>query len=327
MGANRELKRALESNWAGKTAETELLAVARRLRAEHWRLQQAAGIDWIPSNDFSLYDQMLDACRLVGAIPERFRALGTGLEAYFAMARGEPNRSMRAMEMTKWFDTNYHYLVPELEKGQEFHLASTKPFDEFAEALALGIRTVPVLIGPLTFLQLAKTGGAKFNRFGLMARLVPVYVEVLRRLREGARMNGSSWTNPRSPSICAAALAAARDAYAALRTAAPGLHILLATYFGGLGDNLSAVCRLPVDALHVNAVRAPAELDRWLTELPPTMALSLGVVDGRNVWKNDYDTSLDLLRRAQAALGSERLLVSPSCSLLHVPHAWTGKSA
>ncbi len=320
MGANRELKRALESTWAGKTAETELLAVARRLRAEHWRLQQAAGIDWIPSNDFSLYDQMLDACRLVGAIPERFRALGTGLEAYFAMARGEPSGSIRAMEMTKWFDTNYHYLVSELEKGQEFHLASTKPFDEFAEALALGIRTVPVLIGPLTFLQLAKTSGAGFNRFGLMARLVPVYAEALRRLREA----GAEWVQLDEPAFAldldAAALAAARDAYAALRTAAPGLRILLATYFGGLGDNLSAVCRLPVDALHVDAVRAPAELDRWLAELPPTMALSLGVVDGRNVWKNDYDASLDLLRRAQAALGSERLLVSPSCSLLHVPH-------
>ena len=320
MGANRELKRALESTWAGKTTEADLQETARRLRAEHWRLQEAAGIDWIPSNDFSFYDQMLDTCRLVDAVPERFRALGTGLAAYFAMARGGESGGIRAMEMTKWFDTNYHYLVPELEKGQAFRLASDKPFAEFAEALALGVRTVPVLIGPVTFLRLAKASGAPFDRFSLMPRLVPVYAEILRKLRG----LGAEWVQMDEPAFCldleAGQGEAAREAYAALRQAAPDLKILLATYFGGLAENLSAACRLPVDALHVDAVRAPEEFPRWLEELPSGMALSLGVVDGRNVWKNEYDVSLDLLRRAVAELGADRVLVSPSCSLLHAPH-------
>ena len=321
MGANRELKRALESTWSGKTPEADLLDTARRLRAEHWQLQKAAGIDWIPSNDFSLYDQMLDMCRLVGAVPERFRAFGHGLRACFAMARGGESGSIRAMDMTKWFDTNYQYLVPELEKNQAFQLASEKPFEEFAEAMALGIRTVPVLVGPLTFLRLAKAAGTGFDLFSLMPRLVPVYAAALRRLRE----LGAEWVQMDEPAYCldleAGQLSAAQEAYEELRRAAPDLKIMLATYFGGLGENLSAVCRLPVDALHVDAVRAPQELDRWLAELPPSMALSLGVVDGRNVWKNEYDVSLDLLRRALAALGGGRLLVSPSCSLLHAPHS------
>lgn len=320
MGANRELKRALESFWAGKTTEAELLETTRRLRAENWRIQKEAGIDWIPSNDFSLYDQMLDTCMLVGAIPERFRTLGKGMSAYFAMARGGESGAIRAMEMTKWFDTNYHYLVPELDNSQAFQLASEKPFDEFAEAKALGIRTVPVLVGPLTFLRLAKAVGTGFDLFSLMPRLVPVYTAALRRLHE----LGAEWVQVDEPAFCldleAGQISAAREAYEELRRFVPDVKIMLATYFGGLGNNLSAVCRLPVDALHVDAVRAPQELDRWLAELPPLMALSLGVVDGRNVWKNEYDVSLDLLRRALAALGGGRLLVSPSCSLLHSPH-------
>ncbi|MDD2241013.1 MAG: 5-methyltetrahydropteroyltriglutamate--homocysteine S-methyltransferase [Kiritimatiellae bacterium] len=323
IGANRELKRALESTWAGKTSSTELLDTARRLRAENWRLQQAAGIDLIPSNDFSLYDQMLDTCLLVGAVPPRFSPPGeaSDLTPYFAMARGGDHGAARALEMTKWFDTNYHYLVPELSADQSFHLASTKPFDEFAEALALGIRTMPVLIGPLTFLQLAKPSGADFDRFSLLPRLVPVYAEALRRLHD----LGAHWVQLDEPAFCLdlapAQLTAAREAYADLRQAAPDLRLMLATYFGGLGDNVAAVCNLPVDALHLDAVRAPEDLERCLAEVPPAMALSIGVVDGRNVWKNDFDASLILLRRALTALGPERLFVSPSCSLLHSPYS------
>src|ERR1041385_8009734 len=188
IGAKRELKRALESFWSHKTSEAQLLDTARAIRAENWRIQQAAGIDLIPSNDFSLYDHMLDTCALVGAVPERFHWQGgnVDLTTYFAMARGLSGSAHEdgshggpatPLEMTKWFDTNYHYLVPELRAGQDFKLSSTKPFDEFAEALALGIRTVPVLVGPVTFLWLAKTRGETFDRLSSLPKLLPVYAE------------------------------------------------------------------------------------------------------------------------------------------------------
>lgn len=332
IGAKRELKRVLESFWAGKAGEAQLRETAKEIRAENWRRQQAAGIDLIPSNDFSFYDQMLDASVLVGAVPERFHWPGNNvdLKTYFTMARGAAQAddcgtcgshgaATTAMEMTKWFDTNYHYLVPELHPGQIFRLSSTKPFDEFAEALLLGIRTVPVIIGPLTFLLLAKTRGENFDRLTLLPKLLPVYVEILQRLQK----LGATWVQLDEPTLCLDLAPGQRAAFAAaykqLREAVPGLKLLLATYFGDLRDNLSTACRLPVDALHLDAVRAPHELDRWLAELPATMELSLGIVDGRNIWRNDFEGSLKFLRLAAKAVGPERLMVSPSCSLLHSP--------
>jgi 5-methyltetrahydropteroyltriglutamate--homocysteine methyltransferase len=332
IGAKRELKRALESTWAKRITKTQLAETAKAIRAENWRAQQAAGIDLIPSNDFSLYDQMLDTSALIGAVPERFHWQGdkVNLATYFAMARGVTSSGAAhadcnhgslatALEMTKWFDTNYHYIVPELHAGQTFQLACTKPFDEFAEALALGIRTVPVIIGPLTFLLLAKTRGQNFDPLWLLPKLLPVYAEVLRRLQK----QGAEWVQLDEPALCLDLTpeqrAAFATAYAQLREAVPGLKILLATYFGELRDNLPTACRLPVDALHFDAVRAPHELDRLLAELPTTMQLSLGVVDGRNIWRNDFEDSLKLLRTAVKAIGNERLIVSPSCSLLHSP--------
>ena len=332
IGAKRELKRALESFWSGRIDEEQLLETGRAIRAANWRTQQAAEIDLIPSNDFSLYDQMLDTCALVGAVPERFHWSGgkVDLKTCFAMARGlaasdggcpccGKRHATSALEMTKWFDTNYHYLVPELHPGQTFRLASTKPFDEFVEALALGIHTVPVLIGPVTFLLLAKTRDQNFDRLTLVTKLVPVYSEVLSRLYG----QGAGWVQLDEPALCLDLTAEQRSAfvaaYAQLREGAPDLRLLLATYFGGLGDNLATACQLPVDALHVDAVRAPHELDRWLAALPPTMQLSLGLVDGRNIWRNDFERSLRLLRKAASAIGTDRLIVSPSCSLLHSP--------
>jgi 5-methyltetrahydropteroyltriglutamate--homocysteine methyltransferase len=333
MGAKRELKRALESFWAKKTSETQLLETAKAIRVENWQRQRAAGIDLIPSNDFSLYDQMLDTCALLGAVPERFHWRGgqVDLATYFTMARGVSGQGddcgscgapAVALEMTKWFDTNYHYLVPELHEGQIFQLSSTKPFDEFAEALALGIRTVPVLIGPMTFLLLGKARGQNseaFDRFSLLAQLLPVYVEVLRRLQA----QGAEWVQLDEPALCLDLTPQQRSAldasYEQLREAVPGLKLLLAVYFGDLRDNLAMACKLPVNMIHFDAVRAPHELDRLLAALPPTMMLSLGVVDGRNVWRNDFEHSLRLLRKTEAVIGSERLIVSPSCSLLHSP--------
>jgi 5-methyltetrahydropteroyltriglutamate--homocysteine methyltransferase len=333
IGAKRELKRALESFWARKTSETQLLETAKAIRVENWQRQRAAGIDLIPSNDFSLYDQMLDTCALLGAVPERFHWRGgqVDLPTYFTMARGVSGKGddcgscgapAVALEMTKWFDTNYHYLVPELHEGQIFQLSSTKPFDEFAEALALGIRTVPVLIGPMTFLLLGKARGQNseaFDRFSLLAQLLPVYVEVLRRLQA----QGGEWVQLDEPALCLDLTPQQRSAldasYEQLREAVPGLKLLLAVYFGDLRDNLATACKLSVNMIHFDAVRAPHELDRLLSALPPTMMLSLGVVDGRNVWRNDFERSLRLLRKAEEVIGSERLIVSPSCSLLHSP--------
>src|SRR2546427_357001 len=332
IGTKRELKRALESFWSSKTDEAQLLETAKAIRAENWRTQQAAGIDLIPSNDFSLYDHVLDTCALVGAVPERFHWSGgnVDLKTYFAMARGlaasdascpgcGKAHSTNALEMTKWFDTNYHYLVPELHKDQTFQLSCTKPFDEFADALALGIRTMPVFVGPLTFLLLGKTRGEGFDRFSSLPKLLPVYAQVLCRLRD----QGAEWVELDEPALCLDLTTEQRAAFVAaytqLREAAPGLKLLLATYFGDLRDNLATACQLPVDALHFDAVRAPHELDRLLAALPSAMQLSLGVVDGRNIWRNDFERSLNLLRQAAAAIGNDRLIVSPSCSLLHSP--------
>jgi 5-methyltetrahydropteroyltriglutamate--homocysteine methyltransferase len=332
IGAKRELKRALESGWAKRINEAQLAEAAKAIRAENWRIQQAAGIDLIPSNDFSLYDQMLDTCALVGAVPERFHWQGdnVNLTTYFAMARGVSQQNDQhagcdhgnpatALEMTKWFDTNYHYLVPELDKGQSFRLASTKPFDEFAEALALGIGTVPVIIGPLTFLLLAKKRGENFDRLSLLPKLLPVYAEILRRLKA----QGAEWVQLDEPALCLDLTQEKRAAflsvYQQLRQTAPGIKLLLATYFGELRDNLPTACKLSVDALHFDAVRAPLELDRLLGELPASMQLSLGVVDGRNIWRNNFEGSLGILRKAANSIGHDRLLVSPSCSLLHSP--------
>ncbi len=329
IGAARELKWALERHWAGALGEDALLAAAADLRRRHWLLQRAAGIDHIPSNDFALYDHVLDTALMVGCVPERFGWDGgaVGPELAFAMARGRPAGPGRpaaaALEMTKWFDTNYHYLVPELAAGQTFRLAGRKPIDEFQEALALGVRTRPVLLGPVTFLLLAKhrrEGGS--DRAGQLERLealLPVYGAALRGLREA----GADWVQLDEPCLVGdlpvAALEALERAYGELAAAAPGLRLLLATYFGGLGPNLEAACALPVDGLAVDCVRAPDGLPRVLDVLPEGMVLQLGVVDGRNVWRTDPDRALALVRSATDRLGGERVQVAPSCSLLHVP--------
>lgn len=333
IGSKRELKRALESYWSRKTSQAQLLETAKEIRAVNWQRQHAAGIDLIPSNDFSFYDQMLDLCALVGAVPERFQPSteDVDLDTYFSMARGVAGGNedgagtpVVAMEMTKWFDTNYHYLVPELQEGQTFRLSSTKPFDEFSEALALGIKTVPVLMGPVTFLLLGKARGQQqdegLDRLSLLKNLWPVYAEVLRRL-QGL---GAEWVQLDEPALCLDLSSEQRAqlsaVYQQLRESAPGLKLILGTYFGDLRDNLATACQLPVDMLHFDAVRAPHELDRLLGGLPATMKLSLGVVDGRNVWRNDYAQSLSLIEKATRAIGPERVMVSPSCSLLHSPH-------
>jgi 5-methyltetrahydropteroyltriglutamate--homocysteine methyltransferase len=325
LGAARELKRATEGYWSGKVSREQLIATGAELRRRHWQLQQSLGVDRIPSNDFSFYDRVLDTCALVGAVPPRYQWKGdrVDLDTYFAMARGsqKQGRDVTAMEMTKWFDTNYHYIVPEFERGQTFRLASTKPVDEYREAKALGIDTTPVLVGPVTYLLLGKTKGTSFDRLTLLDALLPVYGEVLAALAAA----GASWVQLDEPCLALDRSGAERAAYARayeyLAGHAGKARLLLATYFAGLGDNLSTALALPVHGLHVDLVRAPRQLDALLAAWPASgdRVLSAGVVDGRNIWRADLEAQLALLEHAAAKVGKDHLWVAPSCSLLHVP--------
>jgi 5-methyltetrahydropteroyltriglutamate--homocysteine methyltransferase len=319
IGARRDLKRAVEDYWAGNLDPEELQSTAAGLRRQHWELQRELGIEHVPSNDFSLYDHVLDTAAMLGAVPKRFGwSSGTvDLPTYFAMARG--TEEIPPLDMTKWFDTNYHYLVPEFEPGMKFKLASTKPIDHFQEALKLGIHTRPVLLGPLTFLLLGKSKSAKVRPLGLLEKLLPVYEEVLRRLAHA----GADWVQVDEPVLALdlpkEVLPALESACARLSAVSDRIRVCLATYFGDLRENLEATLKLPVAAVHLDLVRAPEQLDRALDLTPQGMMLSLGAIDGRNVWRADLDRALGLLERAAARLGSDRIIVAPSCSLLHCP--------
>ena len=331
IGPRRELKFALEAYWSGRIDRAALLDTAACLRAANWADQAARGVTVIPSNDFSLYDQMLDTAVMVGAVPERYGWTGgmISLESYFAMARGADGDlcgcghhgqgGVQALEMTKWFDTNYHYLVPELGPGQRFMLASMKPVDEFREARALGIHTRPVLIGPVTFLKLAK-GDAGFDCLALIDRLLPVYVDMLKLLAA----NGADWAQMDEPILATDLDESARTAlvrtYGLIASAVPNLKIMLTSYFGPLGDNLDLAVSLPAAGLHLDLVRGHADPDEIGRRLPDGKVLSLGIVDGRNVWRADLDACLDRLRPIAARRGLDHVQLAPSCSLLHVPH-------
>jgi 5-methyltetrahydropteroyltriglutamate--homocysteine methyltransferase len=325
IGARRELKKALEDYWAGTRDEASLLATARALRLAAWQLQQRQGITQIPSNDFSLYDHVLDAIAMVGAVPARYGGPGEHVdtETYFAMARGRKAGAGRAgapaMEMTKWFDTNYHYIVPEFEAGQRFRLASTKAVDEYLEARAAGVETRPVLLGPVSFLLLGKSKEGAPRPLALLEPVVEIYVEVLRRLAAA----GATWVQLDEPCLVLdlgdAERAAYARAYARLRADAPGLKVLVATYFGELRQNLELALGLPIAALHLDLVRGAGQLDAVLAAAPAGLVLSLGLVDGRNVWRTDLEPALNAVNRAVDARGAGGVWVAPSCSLLHAP--------
>ncbi len=326
IGANRELKRACENYWSGKTSRKNLLQVGKNLRLENWKLQQACGINLIPSNDFSFYDHVLDMSFTVGAIPERYQNVifekgESELDLYFAMARGyqRNNLDITAMEMTKWFDTNYHYIVPEFHKNQEFKLFSTKIIDDFYEAKQAGITTKPVILGPVSYLLLGKEKEEGFDRIDLIENLLPVYWQILERLEA----LDAKWVQFDEPILVTdlsnKEKAAFMRVYKEIKKRFPFLKTILATYFGGLKDNTALAATLPVNMLHLDLVRAPEQLDGILDQLKPNVSLSLGIVDGRNIWKNDYEKSLELIRKAADKIGSERLFLAPSCSLLHTP--------
>jgi 5-methyltetrahydropteroyltriglutamate--homocysteine methyltransferase len=323
IGDRRELKAATERYWNGEGSEDELRQVARDIRRRNWIFMREAGVDLVPSNDFSLYDQVLDAIALVGAVPPRYgyTAGPVDLDTYFAMARGRQAAGVdaTAMEMTKWFDSNYHYIVPELSGDTEIRLSSGKPFDEHAEALALGIDTVPVLVGPLSMVVLARSAdGGELDRFALLDRLVEVYGQVIGRL--GAQ--GAGWVQLDEPVLVGdrtpAELAALRSAYQRLADVSGRPRMVIKTYFGDVGAAYSVLRDLPVEGVGLDLVRGAgnAELIGELGGLGGK-TLFAGVVDGRGVWINDFRASLDRLHRLRDAAAD--IVVSTSCSLQHVP--------
>ncbi len=328
IGAQRELKRAVEAYWKGDIDRERLEATGKALRERHWTLQAKAGLDLLPVGDFSWYDQVLDMSCLLGAVPPRFAHPGgeVDLDTLFRMARGRApsGAPAPACEMTKWFDTNYHYLVPEFHAGQRFSLSSSQLFEQVEEAQALGHRIKPVILGPLSYLWLGKCKGGEFNRLDLLDELLPVYGEILARLHG----QGVEWVQVDEPILVLDLPQVWKDAFEAVysRWQSGGVKRLLATYFGALGDNLGLACRLPVDGLHIDAVRAPGQLEAVIDRLPAYKVLSVGVVDGRNIWRTDLSRALDTLEPLRERLG-ERLWLAPSCSLLHVPVDLDGETA
>ncbi|QWT87311.1 5-methyltetrahydropteroyltriglutamate--homocysteine S-methyltransferase [Chryseobacterium sp. PCH239] len=326
IGSKRELKKACEQYWSGKILLEELLNTGRTICNQNWNIQKEAGIDLIPCNDFSYYDQVLDMSLVVGAIPTRYHEVvlkknNTELDLYFAMARGyqKDGLDITAMEMTKWFDTNYHYIVPEFYKNQQFKLSSDKIFNEFAGAKQAGINAKPVIIGLVSYLLLGKEKEEGFDKLDLAGNLLPVYTEILTKLQD----QGAEWIQFDEPFLALDLTEKAKETYlsvyAEIRKRFPKLKFIVATYFDGLKDNTSIAVSLPVNTLHIDLVRNPGQLDDILNVIPESLSLSLGVTDGRNIWKNDYEKSLSFIRKAVEKLGSERILIAPSCSLLHSP--------
>lgn len=327
VGAFRELKKANEAYWAKKISAEELLQAGLKIREGNWKTQKDAGIDLIPSNDFSFYDQVLDLSLTVGAIPARYNSLLNkidrqyNLDLYFAMARGfqEGGVDVTAMEMTKWFDTNYHYIVPEFVKDQAFKLTSEKFLSEYNEAKQQGIETKPVILGPISYLLLGKEKESGFNRIDLIDKLLPVYEEILAKLADA----GAQYVQIDEPFLALDIDDATRALYGKvfekLAAAAKGIKLIVATYFEALRDNEDTALALPVHALHLDLVRGEDQLDSILAKVPANLTLSLGVVEGRNIWKNDYEKSLEKIKQAVDKLGKDRVWVAPSSSLLHVP--------
>ncbi|MAE51678.1 MAG: 5-methyltetrahydropteroyltriglutamate--homocysteine S-methyltransferase [Micavibrio sp.] len=332
IGDMRQLKKAVESYWKGNSSEQDLLKAGADIRAENWSYQKAQGLDHIPSNDFSFYDQVLDMTCTLGLIPSRYKWDGSSVDlaTYFAMARGaqKDGVDVTAMEMTKWYDTNYHYIVPEFEGGMTPKLSSSKIFDQFQEALDQGVKTRPVLIGPATYTFLGKPAYDEFKHEDFVQKLIPVYNEILAKLAE----MGADWVQIDEPvfalDLCPIGQGTIKKAYDGLKKPA-GLKILVATYFESLKDNAELAFGLPVDGIHIDLCRNTGranttsndpskDLDQALS-LVGDKVLSLGVVDGRNIWRNDLSKSLDLIEKAVAKLGNDKVFVAGSCSLLHSP--------
>ncbi|WP_213991432.1 5-methyltetrahydropteroyltriglutamate--homocysteine S-methyltransferase [Sodalis sp. dw_96] len=317
VGLHRELKKAQESYWAGKSSQQGLLAVGRELRSRHWQQQKDAGIDLLPVGDFAWYDHVLTTSLMVDNIPARHRH-GAGpadLDTLFRIGRGRApdGEPAAAAEMTKWFNTNYHYMVPEFTRGQSFRLGWTQLLDEVDEALALGHRVKPVILGPVTYLWLGKTKGEPFDRLSLLAELLPVYRQILGELAR----RGIEWVQIDEPALVLELPADWQQAYeTAYRELAGPVKLLLTTYFDSIGHHLDLIRSLPVQGLHVDLVAGQDSPDELHRRLPAQWVLSLGVINGRNVWRADLGVWFDRLR---PLAGERPIWVATSCSLLHSP--------
>jgi len=340
MGQNRELKKALESFWSGKISESDLKSCGKTIKSYNWKRLSDAGVSLIPSNDFSYYDHVLDLSLTLGVIPSRYNGLKNDItNLYFAMAHGiqKEGQDVIAMEMTKWFDTNYHYIVPEFAKNQHFSLFYNKPLQEFNEALALGYKTKPVVLGPISYLLLGKfehqhseesacscgCGGShkhtnRDENLDLLSNLLPAYIELLQSLEKG----GAEYVQIDEPylalDITEKTSKAYQEAYKKIAESTT-LKTIITTYFEGLGDNLDLAVSLPGYALHVDLVSDEKQVDALLKKLPADKVLSLGLVEGRNIWINDLENSANIVKKAINSLGADRVILGASCSFLHVP--------
>jgi len=324
IGANRELKKAVESYWKGKITLQDLEKTAQEIRVNNWKLQKDKNIDYIPSNDFSFYDQILDNIALFGAIPERYNCSEEKIDlgTYFAMARGrqQDGIDVSAMEMTKWFDTNYHYIVPEFTKNQKFSIKSDKIFTQYQEAKSLGIETRPVLIGPATFLAIGKSKD-DFDRFSLIDDLLDNYKVVIEKLAS----LGVKDLQIDEPILVSDLDDKIKNIYQkSSQTIAQfcqdvNINLHLTTYFAALEENAKLYFASNAKSYHIDLVRAPEQFAACLDLLPENSSLSLGLVNGRNIWINDLATSYRVIQQATTKLGSDRVIIAPSCSLLHSP--------
>ena len=327
VGAKRELKKLVESYWSSKITAEELEDSYRKIQLSHWELQKAQGLEHIPSGEFTLYDRVLDTAQQFGAIPQRYQHIQNPLDQFFAMGRGLQRPATEttekvdvpAMEMKKWFDTNYHFIVPEFEVDQSFTLQNPPAVKQFKDAKAAGIHTRPVLVGPVTFLHLGKAAknADAFDTLELLPKVLPLYIELLKQLEAA----GADWVQIDEPVLIldldTKVKLALEKAYSKIKSQTK-LKILVAAYFGRVESNIYAI-KDHVDAIHLDLVRAPEELKSVLPLLSETQILSLGLVDGRNIWINNLDKSIQLAEQAVQALGKDRVFVGPSCSLAHAP--------
>ncbi len=322
IGANRELKKAIEGYWKGNLSANELQNTAKEIRLKNWQLQKKAGIKYIPSNDFSLYDQILDHIALFGAVPPRFKfnQKNVDLDLYFAMARGaqKDGIDVTAMEMTKWFDTNYHYIVPEFTANQQFKLSSDKIFTQYQEAIEAGIETRPVIIGPISFLLLGKATDNS-NKLELIDNLLIAYKQLFAKLVEigvkDLQIDEPYLVTDLSDEI----KTLYKESYNKINSYASNINLHLATYFDDLDDNAKIAFDLGTKSVHIDLVRAPDQINRVVDLLSKQQSLSIGIIDGRNIWINNYQNSLDIINKVIAKIGKDRVIIAPSCSLIHCP--------
>lgn len=321
IGPNRELKKITEAYWKGKATVEELFQVGKELRASNWNLQKSAGVDIIPSNDFSYYDQVLDLSLLFNVIPERYAKYNLApIDTLFAMGRGlqKDNVDVPALEMVKWFDSNYHYVRPTFSNNTQFKLNGQKPVDEYLEAKQLGVETRPVIVGPVSYLYLGKADrdSEGLEPISLLNKLLPVYSELLSKLKQA----GAKSVQIDEPVLVLDLPQNVKNAYktAFEELSKVGIDITLTTYFGDVRPNLDAIKGLPVSGYHFDLTRAPEQLAAAVELVGNDKVLSAGVVSGRNVWKTDYAKALKIISAAQQKVG-DRLVVATSSSLLHTP--------